>query len=245
MIWVFLALAAAIALAPFAFFLWRGGLVRDRRDAALALHQAQLTELDRDLAEGRILPAEHAAARLEVQRRLLADAAIAEGAARRPGIILPVATAVLVPAAAIGLYLRVGAPHYDADVAALTRQQAETQQASNAQISDAAATVSRLRAELTTASPGPEAAWKDNYEIGRAELTLNDPQEALSAWQSALNIHFDPGLGAATAELMSEIAGGKVTPEAAKLFRRALAEAPPDVPWRKQAEKRVSEAGGS
>ena len=40
----------------------------------MALHRAQLAELDRDLAEGRIAAAEHANAVLEVQRRLLTAA---------------------------------------------------------------------------------------------------------------------------------------------------------------------------
>jgi cytochrome c-type biogenesis protein CcmH len=32
---------------------------------------------------------------------------------------------------------------------------------------------------------------------------------------------------------------GQVTDEAAQLFRRALAEAPPDAPWRPMVERRL------
>ena len=74
MIWLAIALLAAIALAPLALSLRRTAAARGRQEAAIALHRAQLAELDRDLADGRIAAAEHANAVLEVQRRLLAAA---------------------------------------------------------------------------------------------------------------------------------------------------------------------------
>ena len=69
MIWLAIALLAAVALAPLALSLRRAAVARGRREAAIALHRAQLAELDRDLADGRIAAAEHASAVLEVQRR--------------------------------------------------------------------------------------------------------------------------------------------------------------------------------
>src|SRR5436190_1780547 len=81
---------------------------RGARELAVELHRTQLQELDRDLAEGRLLPAEHKTAVLEVQRRLLAAAEAGEPAPQ-PGKAWPVlATAVLVPAAALFLYLASG-----------------------------------------------------------------------------------------------------------------------------------------
>jgi cytochrome c-type biogenesis protein CcmH len=74
MIWLGIVLLAAIALAPLALSLRRTAAARGRQEAAIALHRAQLAELDRDLADGRIAAAEHANAVLEVQRRLLAAA---------------------------------------------------------------------------------------------------------------------------------------------------------------------------
>ena len=44
---------------------------------------------------------------------------------------------------------------------------------------------------------------------------------------------------------MSEAAGGKPDAEAIGLFRRALAEAPPDAPWRAMAVKRLVEVTGA
>ncbi len=74
MIWLAAMLLAGIALAPLVMVLRPRLVAHGRRDAALALHRAQLAELDRDFAEGRIAAAEHAGAVLEVERRLLGAA---------------------------------------------------------------------------------------------------------------------------------------------------------------------------
>src|SRR5436305_11656075 len=105
MIWIALAVLALAVLAPVLFALRGRAGARGARDLAVQLHRTRLQELDRDLAEGRILPAEHQTAVLEVQRRLLAAARTAE-APPRPGARWPLlAAAVLVPVAAFGLYL--------------------------------------------------------------------------------------------------------------------------------------------
>src|SRR3954447_1089749 len=105
MIWIVVAVLALGVLAPVLFALRERAGARGARELAVQLHRTQLQELDRDLAEGRILPAEHATAMLEVQRRLLAAAESAEADAQ-PGARWPVvATAMLVPLAAFGLYL--------------------------------------------------------------------------------------------------------------------------------------------
>ena len=54
MIWAVLALLAVVALAPLIVTLVRYSAARGRQDSAIALHRAQLAELDRDLADGRI-----------------------------------------------------------------------------------------------------------------------------------------------------------------------------------------------
>src|SRR5579875_2042264 len=99
MIWLALLILAGVTMAPLGLALRRGAVARGRRDADLALHRAQLAELDRDLAEGRIGPAEHKEARLEVQRRLLAaDAARdPEGTARAGGRGAAIAMFVIIP----------------------------------------------------------------------------------------------------------------------------------------------------
>ncbi|HET9019308.1 MAG TPA: c-type cytochrome biogenesis protein CcmI, partial [Acetobacteraceae bacterium] len=92
-----LALCAVLALLPLAWVLRGGNMLRSRRESALAIHRAQLAELDRDLAEGRIADSEHASAKLEIQRRLLAAADTPEGPPPRTARGPLLATLVLVP----------------------------------------------------------------------------------------------------------------------------------------------------
>jgi cytochrome c-type biogenesis protein CcmH len=241
MIWIAIAVVAVLALAPFLWFVSRGGRVRGRRDAALALHRAQLAELDRDLEEGRILPAEHEAARLEVQRRLLADAELSDGEPGRSGQIAVVATALLVPAVAIVLYVIDGVPNYRqaaSEAAAATAPPTPEQVAKDKEI------IEKLKAALLRMDPSADRTRQGYMMLGNAELSVGDLPGAADAFQTALKARFEPSLGAETAEVMSELAG-RVTPEAAELFRRALKEAPADVPWRKAAEKRLADAGGA
>ncbi len=244
MIWLWLLVVACVTLAPVAWFAGQGGRLRGRRDAALALHRAQLTELDRDLAEGRLLPAEHAAARLEVQRRLLREADDAEAGPARSGPFGVVLLTALVPALAVILYVAAGgAPDFRAREAA-ARQVAQGMAAQARQTAEDEAVIARLRETLAKMDSHTDTARRGYVMLGRAELSLGHLPEAAEAWRQALAQRFEPDLGAETAEVISE-AQAHVTPEAANLFRRALAEAPADAPWRKAAEKRVSEAGGS
>jgi cytochrome c-type biogenesis protein CcmH len=242
MIWLGIVLVAAVALAPFGWAIYRGGRLRGRRDAALALHRAQLAELDRDLAEGRILETEHAAAKLEVQRRLLADAELSEAETGRSGPLAIILTAALVPAAALVLYVRDGVPNYRQ--AAAAGQEALAQQKTAEEIQRDAELIARLKTVLATMDPNAERTRQGYVMLGNAELGIGNLPDAADAFRKALAVRFDPTLGAETAEVITDTQG-KVTPEAASLFKRALAEAPPDVPWRKAAEKRIAEAGGS
>lgn len=76
--------------------------------------------------------------------------------------------------------------------------------------------------------------------LGSAEVSRGRLNAAADAWRTALATRFDPTLAAEAAEAMSE-AEGRVTDEAAGLFRRALAESPADALWRPMAQKRLSE----
>lgn len=235
MIWLAIVLLAAVALAPLGFNLRRASTARGRREAAIALHRAQLVELDRDLADGRIAEAEHTTAKLEVQRRLLAAADAAD-----PPVALssrgPVLTAMLmVPVAAFALYIVGGSPGMPA--APLAERIAEQQQRTRQED----ALIGELRTRLVQLSPQSPQYRQGYVLLGNAEASRGHLAEAARAWGTALNAGFDPTLAVETAEAMTETAG-KVTDEAAGLFRRALAESPPDAPWRPMAQKRLAEA---
>jgi cytochrome c-type biogenesis protein CcmH len=234
MIWLAIAALAAIALSPLAVSLRRDAVARGRQEAAIALHRAQLFELDRDLADGRIAAAEHANAVLEVQRRLLAEAASAEPRAQ-VSLRSPVLIAMLlVPLGAFALYVVDGHPGLPAmplaDRIAAAQQRAGEEDA----------LIGKLRQHLAELDPHSDKAREGYMLLGKVEASRGRLSEAADAWRTALAVRFDPAVAVVAAETISEVQG-RVTEEAASLFRRALAESPANAPWRAMAQKRLSE----
>ena len=235
MIWLAIVLLAAITLAPLALSLRRTAAARGGQEAAVALHRAQLAELDRDLADGRVAAAEHANAVLEVQRRLLAAAAGGAETASRSSSRGPVLFAlVLVPLGGLVLYLMGGSPELPAVPLADRIAAAREREAREA------ALIGQLRQRLSQIDPHSEQARQGYILLGNAEASRGRLQEAADAWRTALAARFDPTIAAEAAEALTE-AHGRVDDEAASLFRRAIAESPADAPWRPMAQKRLSE----
>lgn len=236
MIWLALLLLAAAAVAPLAWSLRRGTVARGRREADIALYRAQLAELDRDRADGRIAPNEHAAAVLEVQRRLLAAAAAQERGTAPPSRGTVIAAMALVPLAALALYLPGGSPNLPGQPLAARIARAEQR------ARDGAALVAELKRRLARLDPHSERARMGFILLGNFEDSLGNLPAAAAAWHKALDARFDPALAAQTAEALTRV-NGAVTAEAAALFRRALAAAPTNAPWRQIAEQRLAQAG--
>ena len=228
MIWLAILVLAVAALAPLALVLRRRTAARGGRDPAIALHRDQLAELDRDLAEGRILPAEHATAKLEVQRRLL-HAAGADEAAARPGSRAPVIAALaLVPVLALGLYVIGGSPNLP---------EASSREAHAAEED---ALIAQLRERLAALDPHSEQARQGFLLLGNIEESRGNDAAAAVALRAALQVRFDPVLAARAAEAATRAEGG-ISDSTASLYRRALAAAPPDAPWRQAVEQRLAE----
>lgn len=86
----------------------------ERLDGELAIYRDQLAEIERARADGTTPEAETAAARIEVERRILAAANAADAAAPKDSStlhrFLPPALALLIPLLALGVYLNVGRP---------------------------------------------------------------------------------------------------------------------------------------
>ncbi|WP_369413590.1 c-type cytochrome biogenesis protein CcmI [Caldovatus aquaticus] len=266
MTWLALVLLAAAALAPLGLALLRPPRrpPPGRREADLALYRAQLAELDRERAAGRLDPAAHRAAVIEVQRRLLAAPAETAGAA--PARRLPPALALglvpLVAALGAGLYLWHGAPGlpsapYAERAAAAAREEA---------------LLAELRARLAALDPASETARQGYVLLGNAERTRGRPAAAAEAWTRALAARFDPGLAGDLAEVelergetdaalrwlaralaeapreprlrflagLAEARAGRVE-SARAAWRALLADAPPDAPWRALVERRLAE----
>lgn len=237
MIWLAFLGLSALALFPLVPAFRRPGRLRGRREAAIALHRAQLAELKRERAEERIGKSEYCAAKLEIERRLLAAAEETEtaGEPRRfpPGPLI--AAAVLVPFAALALYVPGGRPNLPAARLAARITAAKGQEA------EAKSLVAALKAKLATLPLASAEARRGFLLLARVEFALGDLTQAAAAWRNALKSGFDPNIAVLAAETET-IATGHVSARAAALFRRALAQAPPDASWRNLVEKRLAEA---
>lgn len=217
-----LAVAVMTSVAIFAV-LWplarvrQASVVSDASD--LAVYRDQMAEIDRDLDRGLIAPHEASAARTEVSRRLLAAAERAEatspeaasGATLRRRIAAVIALGVL-PAIALGTYLRIGNPEMPAQPLAARLQAPPDQQ-------DMATMIARVERHLAQ-NPDDGRGWEILAPI---HLRLGRPREAATAWAQALrtlgpSAERFSGLG----EAQMALAGGIVTAEAKASFRLAL-----------------------
>ena len=235
MIWLSIALLSLIALAPAAAALWRRSRsIRDERSTALALHDAQLAELDRDLTVGLIASGEHSVAVLEIQRRILV-ADMAPSTAREQSATWPGWLALgLAPVLAVALYLTNGAPMLPAQPLG-PRLVAQHQH----DVRDDAV-IAQLRSAIA-ALPATDPSRRQGYLLlGQAEAGRDHYNEAAQAWNQALDMGFDAELAARTGEALTR-AHHHVTPDALALFRKALDAAPQDAPWRAAAQARVAQ----
>lgn len=231
MIWAAILMLMTVGIAPLTLLLRRSTATKGERDPARALHRAQLQELDRDLAEGRILADEHKIARVEVQRRLLA---VADDRPVTAGAKWPVAAAlVMVPVAALGLYAVSGQPFVPTVAGDPVVQAALKKQA------DETALIDQLRERLQTIDLTSDQAHQGYTLLGNVEEARGNDKAAAAAWQQALISKFDPLIAAEAAEAATR-AEGTVSDGSAALFRRALTEAPPNAPWRSVAEQRLA-----
>ncbi len=231
MIFGLIALLALAVLAPLLLVLRGRADARGARDPALELHRTQLRELDRDLAEGRLLQSEHKTAILEVQRRLLAVAATTE-AAPRIGARWPViATALVVPLIAVGLYAASNSQPNMPSVSSAGPQ---------ARLLEEAALIEALRQQLATMDPETDRTRQGYVLLGSAEEKRGNDSAAAQAYRAALRGKFNPTVAALAAEASVRAEGG-VSESSAALFRRALAAAPAAAPWRRPVEQRLLE----
>src|SRR5690348_14758174 len=110
MIWIALGMVTFVAMLPLAVAIERRPRGPGRREAALALHHAQLAEAEKDLATGASVASERLGAVTDVQRRILAsvderEVELTDGA-RTPLL----AALACVPLIALALYLASGSP---------------------------------------------------------------------------------------------------------------------------------------
>ncbi len=181
-LYLFLMLVVALALTlPLLLVFRRGQKLPERREAALTLHRAQLAELDRDLADGRIGKEEHAGAKLEVERRLLAADALPAQPTNGNANLLLIMTIIALPVGGFALYLPGATPVSSEPHAAWAAQQAAQQQ----QIEQL---IILLRAHLANATPGSDDASEGEAYLAEAlsEQAGEITPEALALFKQSL-----------------------------------------------------------
>ena len=220
MVWIVIALMTGAAVLC---VVWP--LSKPQRASALSgagdlrFYQTQLRSIDREIAAGEILPADAAASRAEVGRRLIAAAE--RGAQRGTGLgrthlfLLAVLVIVAVPLVSLPLYLKVGAPETP-DLPLASRQFDPAHD--NIQVA-----IERVESHLV-AHPEDGKGWDILAPLYMRFARYDD---AVRAYDRALALQGEStarrtGYGQA---LMLQ-AGGVVTSEARSAFVKALADDP-------------------
>ena len=184
MFWLF---AGLLALAVFLVLLLpllsgaRSSVSRAEYD--INVYKDQLVELEKDAADGRIGQSELAAARLEIQRRLLAadEEASRLTPKRYKGGSLPIImTAVAVPVLAFAFYNETGSPEIpNFPLAERTDIQTANEDTGQAPMAELA----RSLEERLLENPDDGRGWA---LLGRTYATIGDPRKAAAAFKKAV-----------------------------------------------------------
>ena len=225
--WIVAGALTALAVAGLLLPLLRRPRTEIARSAYdVAVYKDQLAEIDRDLARGEIGAEQAAAARTEIERRLLAVApgveAPGDAGPQRPSAQrgLAVVLAIAVPAAAAGIYLLLGVPGAPSRPFAerVTTADADTQGA------PAMSQLAERLAERLAAAPDDRDGW---ILLARTYAELRRFDAAARTYGQAIEHGFDEAeMHAAQGEALTAAAGGTVTPEARVAFAGALERGP-------------------
>lgn len=222
--WVLIGLLTALAVAAVAWPLLRARrAAADRRDYGLTVYKAQLQEIERDLASGVLSEGPAQAARLEVQRRMLAEGNRRPGDATRAlpyhrAFGLAVVGGVL-PLGAVMIYLALGQP--GAPDMPLAGRQAEIDAVTRGTES-LEAEIAGLRQRLTE-QPGDLAGWR---ALGETLRALQRYEESAEAFRRAAHLSSDPDTLAAYAEALIFAQDGTVPVEARTILTQILTQVP-------------------
>lgn len=200
----------------------RPGALTERGTFDRAVYGDQLQELERDLGRGLIAETEAKAARLEIQRRVLATDTKAAIAPQRRSPLVAVAVAVLVVVAAGGLYARLGNPGIAALPAARSSAGVPPAEkaAAHVDMKDAA---KRLQEKLAT-EPQNGEAW---LLYARTESVIGDWDQAIDAYRHAIALgQTSADTYAGFGEMLVLAEQGIVSPGARDAFEAALKTQP-------------------
>ncbi|MGE4239560.1 c-type cytochrome biogenesis protein CcmI [Ramlibacter sp.] len=217
------ALLVVMALGVLLRSLLRGGsaapLADDSVQSNLHILRAQLRELDDELAAGSLDTPQHAAARTELERRVLDETAVPSTAPRATrGRKSAIALALALPLAATVLYAHLGSR--DALNPAVVAGSAAPTPAMPALPVDMEAALQTL-AERLKAEPDNVEGWA---LLGRSLLQLDRAEPARDAFAQALRHRGnDAGLLVDYADALARVQGRNLAGEPETLLQRALA----------------------
>lgn len=214
----------------------------------MQVYRDQLAEIDRDRARGVLSDDQAAAARIEVERRLIAagESASRDRAAKTSAApLLAAGLAILVPVVALLVYGQLGRPGTPGQPFAqrLDRNPATTQVAGQGAgqppgpnaadphpagggTAESMASLTDRLAKRLEANPGDAEGWA---LLARSYQQLNKYREAVAALERAVALtNRDPQLVATLGEARIMAADGSVTPQARGEFEEALKAEPKD-----------------
>lgn len=193
----------------------------NRADYDIEVYLDQLRELERDVSRELIDESQAAAAKLEIERRLLAasrataDVARETSSARRG--LLAALLAVVISAAALALYVNLGSP-------GLPNQPFAQRPPAPAESPVVAQARSRLAAieERLDGEPENPDLW---FDLGRLRLAVGDESGAVDALTQAMTLSGGRAdIASAYGEALTLAAEGMVTPDAQRVFQKVLDE---------------------
>ena len=221
--WIIAGSLVLVALILLLTPLVRGaGRASDQGESVVALFRRQLSNLETEIAQGRLDPEEAADTRAEITRRMLAAADQESDDLRRGGgrssempwrVGAAVGIAGLLPAAALAVYAAVGTPAaIDPARGAAAAGEGPHDRA------ELAAAAEQLKERLQR-EPGHVEGW---VLLGRTFASLERFADARQAYDQAIALApNEPRLHAELGELIVLTARGVVTPEAQAEFAKA------------------------
>jgi cytochrome c-type biogenesis protein CcmH len=197
-----------------------------RAEYDLAVYKDQLGELERDRDRGLIDEAEAEAARIEIQRRMLATTPKGKKTetAHPPNRAFAAVIGVALAVAAFGFYFVLGSPGVPNQPFAERNITSEiAARESQLERDEVLGLTAKLEQRLKE-NPGDLNSW---VLLGRTYLTISEIDSALAAYRKAMGVsNRRPDVVSSYAEALVLAEDGRVPPEARTLFRETTAADP-------------------